>query len=175
MGTFSVLTSTIVFLVIASEWTYINGVCLSPWFPLDTGNETQCFQVVGKKRDWCHARALCSSYAGANEGGDLAIPKNLTALDEYIKDHDFDINITYWIGGSDIANEGVWLWNDAVPITRDTVNWAQDQPNNADDHDGENCLGMWVGDHSRCHDNNEHCLFDRKCSITLDFICEKNP
>ena len=61
-----------------------------------------------------------------------------------------------WLGGSDNAYEGQWLWANGSPMTY--TNWYSGEPNN---HGGnEECLHMRDGKWN-----------DIKCSRKLDFIC----
>jgi hypothetical protein len=62
-----------------------------------------------------------------------------------------------WIGLSDAADEGEWLWVDGSPVRFDA--WAMNQPN---DLGGEDCGLM--------HDN-EPTWNDDECEATWPFIC----
>ena len=62
----------------------------------------------------------------------------------------------FWLGGSDIENEGHWVWNsDGEPV--------QFQVNVGNDPLAQNCLGM------KKKSGNFH---DRPCDNEIRFICE---
>ncbi|XP_063405776.1 perlucin-like [Mytilus trossulus] len=72
---------------------------------------------------------------------------------------------TFWLGGSDQANEGVWLWTTSGQ--RFTVtDWhtrTVHEPNNQDGN--ENCLTI--------DDELDNEWNDDKCSFDYRFICER--
>jgi hypothetical protein len=75
------------------------------------------------------------------------------------------------VGGSDGATEGTWVWPDGVefwrndkPIVGVFANWDWDEPNNAGEDPGEDCVTIQPTD-GRWN--------DRSCSGTLAFICEE--
>ena len=64
---------------------------------------------------------------------------------------------TYWLGGSDEASEGSWVWSDGSPVT--VSYWAGSEPNGGTTED---CLG-WYG-HGRY-------WFDSRCSSDRYTAC----
>ncbi|VDH97392.1 Hypothetical predicted protein [Mytilus galloprovincialis] len=71
-------------------------------------------------------------------------------------------SIAYWLGGTDIDNEGDWMWSTSqTEIT--FADWGDGQPSNSDGN--EHCLQMKY----------EYGLTwnDDPCIYTKRFICEK--
>ncbi|CAL4129558.1 unnamed protein product, partial [Meganyctiphanes norvegica] len=64
----------------------------------------------------------------------------------------------HWIGGSDLATEGTWLWSDGRPIDMGVPPWQGYQPGGGA---SQNCLLM-----------NTHGHNDYFCTSTLRYICE---
>ncbi|CAG2194187.1 unnamed protein product [Mytilus edulis] len=72
---------------------------------------------------------------------------------------------TFWLGGSDQANEGVWVWTTSGQVFTVT-DWHTRtirEPNNQNGN--ENCLTI--------DDDLDYEWNDEKCSIDYRFICEK--
>ena len=63
---------------------------------------------------------------------------------------------TFWLGGSDEASEGSWVWSDGSPVT--VSYWAGSEPNGGDT---ENCLGWYGGRY----------WFDSRCTSDRYFAC----
>jgi len=94
--------------------------------------------------------------------------------------------ILTYIGGSDAADEGVWIWrgngaitdsfqfwqgqaadNGGQAVAGSFANWSPTEPNNTDDD--ENCAVMSVlGNNNREPGNWD----DRTCASALPFVCE---
>ena len=70
-----------------------------------------------------------------------------------------------WIGLTDAAQEGVWVWADGTALQRgvDYENWARGEPNNSDNED---CIVYIVGS-----DRNSD-WDDRPCGRGYAFVCE---
>ena len=49
----------------------------------------------------------------------------------------------YWIGFSDTAREGRWVWDSEAPAK--FTNWYRGEPNNAGDEDGCELVVNWQG------------------------------
>ena len=84
---------------------------------------------------WFEAQEFCYQ----NEGYLAEITSNEedSLLDKFLLE-----DLQYWIGLSDIANEGTWVWQDSHMIAEYT-NWAPHQPNY---FAGENCAlkALWL-------------------------------
>ena len=68
-----------------------------------------------------------------------------------------------WLGGTDMLNEGEWLWAKTFqPITY--TRWAPNEPNNGADQD-QHCLGM--------EKDNDFKWDDNTCSRLAIPLCER--
>jgi hypothetical protein len=67
---------------------------------------------------------------------------------------------TSWIGATDAATEGTWLWTDGSTVYYDA--WASGEPDDAGDSDcAETNQGGWRGQWA-----------DMRCTTDLQFVCE---
>ena len=88
--------------------------------------------VVNKSLIWEEARTSCLS-----QGGDLASVGS-EEEDNFIN----SLGSNFYLGGSDSAQEGTWVWSDGTAWTY--VNWGSGAPNNQDND--EHCvIGNWFG------------------------------
>ncbi|XP_019621887.1 PREDICTED: lactose-binding lectin l-2-like, partial [Branchiostoma belcheri] len=96
------------------------------------------------------------------DGGTLAIPRDSTT-NEFLMDlkNGVDRNAYFRFGLTDVHQEGVWMWDDGVPLG-DFRAWSPGQPDNAGDN--EDCAEYWPLTNTW---NDGQCTFaDRK------FICQ---
>jgi hypothetical protein len=129
--------------------------CLGEDAILDPGSG-HCYRLIrSPSRTWAESQLACQTL-----GAHLAI---ITSADEQAVVaglQDGTEVSTAWMGGSDQAAEGAWVWVDGSAFSY--TNWNSGEPN--DYGDGEDCAavrfslgGEWD---------------DRSCSGTLSFICE---
>ncbi|XP_019641240.1 PREDICTED: uncharacterized protein LOC109482839 [Branchiostoma belcheri] len=102
------------------------------------------------------------------DGGTLAMPRD-TATNEFLVGlkNAVDNNARFRFGLTDHHQEGVWMWNDNVPLG-DFRPWGPGEPNS----DGnEDCAEYWPGNHMHPNTwNDGPCTqADRK------FICQVSP
>ena len=88
---------------------------------------------------------------------------------DFIKNKYLNTSGIYWIGLSDIDNEGEWKWTDGTGLTG-YKKWKSGQPNNVGNQD---CVAILEGDYTNGHYNAE--WNDLKCSRQLGYICKKSP
>ena len=74
----------------------------------------------------------------------------------------------YWIGLSDLGNESDWRWTDGTGITG-YEKWRSGQPNNLEGN--QHCGAILKGNYYGANYNAE--WNDERCSLPLDYICEK--
>uniref|UniRef100_A0A3B4FJQ5 C-type lectin domain-containing protein n=1 Tax=Pundamilia nyererei TaxID=303518 RepID=A0A3B4FJQ5_9CICH len=101
-----------------------------------------CYYFSTKSSSWKKSRTECIT-----KGGDLILLQKK--------------NGKFWIGLTDSAVEGRWLWVDGLTF------WFGDEPNSwpVEDPDGEDCAMMGH--------NGIMFWFDYSCKLTLRSICEK--
>ncbi|CAL4080456.1 unnamed protein product, partial [Meganyctiphanes norvegica] len=136
----------------ATERPTPQGLCEEPYFKVGS----ECFRAVDESLPWHDARSYCQ-----DEGSDLAEPEDLDALKEYLVSTDYVYD--YWLGGTDEAEEGEWLWVSGRPLREE---WMQ----GSGDFDG--------GEDQDCFDfrpdyDNDYPVNDFDCSHDQRFICEK--
>ena len=56
--------------------------------------------------------------------------------------------LTYWLGLSDFAHEGIWTWQESHQIAA-YVNWASSQPSNSEETDVDGKTGWGTRPRSR--------------------------
>ncbi|XP_019638459.1 PREDICTED: neurogenic locus notch homolog protein 1-like [Branchiostoma belcheri] len=116
-----------------------------------------CFKWYGEFTPYIEARQVC-----ANDSGFLAMTKD-NDVHEFLVNNVADPNSpTYWIGLSDLATEGVWLWEDGTPHDKnaDYNRWLPGEPNNEGEED---CTYIEGGSRG---------WNDWKCHNTRPFICQ---
>ncbi|XP_028822898.1 galactose-specific lectin nattectin-like [Denticeps clupeoides] len=126
--------------------------CGEKWTPFGT----HCFRLFTRAADWAKAELVCRSY-----GGHLA---SIHSTEE----HSFLVglvkkvrNISVWIGGSDAAKEGTWVWSDGSKW--DFTKWAPGEPNNAGKI--QHCAQLW--------DKSNMNVDDLSCGSKLAYVCAK--
>lgn len=108
-------------------------------------------------KSWEDAEAYCKA-----RDGHLASSSSYEEFDfiDSISKEDF----TYWIGGSDSTDEGVWKWNDGSEWNFEA--WNTGEPN--DWNGNEDCMTFK-------NKNPTSVWNDDVCTKTWAFICKKDP
>uniref|UniRef100_A0A3P8QRX4 C-type lectin domain-containing protein n=1 Tax=Astatotilapia calliptera TaxID=8154 RepID=A0A3P8QRX4_ASTCA len=117
----------------------------------------KCYYFSTKSSSWNKSRTECIT-----KGGDLV---KIDSSEEQILLQ--KKNGKFWIGLTDSAVEGRWLWVDGSPLNERLTFWFFTEPNNmpVQDPDGEDCAMMGH--------NGIMFWFDYSCKLTLRSICEK--
>ena len=116
-------------------------------------------------KSWPAARDDCRS-----RGGDLASIHNAAENAEAFALHverSLPSEQSTWLGLTDAADEGHWVWSDGTPL--DYEAWNDGEPNN---HGGdEDCAGFWAG---RGASNSmwDDMYGTESCSHPLPYICK---
>ncbi|XP_078700891.1 uncharacterized protein LOC144927377 [Branchiostoma floridae x Branchiostoma belcheri] len=90
----------------------------------------RCFKAFNDRTTYNGAVSRCSL-----DGGTLAIPRDSTT-NEFLIDlkNGVDNNAWFRFGLTDVHQEGVWMWDDGVPLG-DFRAWGPGEPNNEGDED----------------------------------------
>lgn len=77
-----------------------------------------------------------------------------------------DATERFWIGASDIARDGTWVWTDGTVL--DYANWNTNEPNGGSH---ENCALLLRGDFTGSAEIKRRKWNDAKCTIPKFFLC----
>ncbi|XP_035530695.1 CD209 antigen-like [Morone saxatilis] len=137
-------------------WTLMNSVCY--YFALSDAMS---------RRSWQEARQFCT-----RQGGDLAVidsrEKHMAVADLINNYRDPLRPITqsgFWIGLTDVEEEGTWKWLDGTRLTDGY--WNDGEPNNV--HGNEDCAAAYP------RSNPFKSWNDAPCTYELKWICEMAP
>ncbi|XP_073478621.1 hepatic lectin-like [Aquarana catesbeiana] len=123
----------------------------------ETGWQTfqgSCYFFTSARSNWNKARTTC-----VMKQADLAV---ITSVEEqnFISRQTGDQ--PYWIGLSDIEEEGKWTWVDGTDYASSYKAWMPNEPNNNDNN--EDCAHLWL----------KGKWNDKKCShAEYTALCEK--
>uniref|UniRef100_A0A669DVC7 C-type lectin domain-containing protein n=1 Tax=Oreochromis niloticus TaxID=8128 RepID=A0A669DVC7_ORENI len=123
----------------------------------------KCYYFSIRKSSWEQSRDECRA-----KGGDLV---KIESREEDVMTEAED---KFWIGLTDSAVEGRWVWVDGSPLNESLKFWWGNDPDNWKGHngeypDGEDCARM--GEKGGADDLK--CWFDAFCSKPHRSICEK--
>ncbi|CAC5363128.1 unnamed protein product [Mytilus coruscus] len=126
--------------------------CQKEWF----NYESKCYYFGGVITTWNDAKLTCESY------GSMMVEVKSNCENDFLKTKAATYKASYWLGGTDIKIEGIWIWSSSqTEVT--FSDWNVGNPNNANDN--EHCLGMNYGAELKWN--------DYPCSGKLRTICEK--
>ncbi|KAM6917746.1 uncharacterized protein PEZ65_013511 [Lycodopsis pacificus] len=137
-------------------WTFLNSVCYYFAFSDDLSSKS-----------WYEAREFCKFL-----GGDLAVTdsreKHLALIDLINKyqgaTRSIDHRKGFWIGLTDVEEEGTWKWLDGTRLTEGY--WDNGEPNN---QGNEDCAAMYP------RSNPFQAWNDAPCRHELKWICQRTP
>ncbi|XP_048246153.1 perlucin-like isoform X2 [Haliotis rufescens] len=115
-----------------------------------------CYWFSDMTGTFAEARSICQFF-----GARLVII-NSRAEDDFIRGYARGKAPSYFIGGSDLAREGRFVWEGGKPFAGGYQNWVPGQPNNY--KGAEDCVHIWNGFGYRWN--------DAPCSYKYNFICE---
>ena len=139
---------------------FLNSACQQGWI----GNGMFCYKLFTSSETWENAKEECEKWNAtlvkveSHDENDF-IKKKVLPTNKY-GTHD------YWIGLSDSASEGDWMWTDGTKL--DTYkNWGHNQPNA--NKNNENCVVIRIIKPFRYRYGKWH---DIQCSNEKEYICE---
>ena len=130
----------------------VNQVYIAPDFYI--------YRTTPNDQSWQESQENCQTW-----GGTLAVYGVKTLQNRKRLIESLSINVGYfWIGASDIASEGNWIWINGEPANSSELIWQGLQPNN----DGD-CLRL-----NGSPTNNDVALaYDGPCTSSHWGLCEK--
>ncbi|GAA6229272.1 C-type lectin domain family 4 member E-like [Lates japonicus] len=133
--------------------------CPEGWFQVGD----QCFILRSDKMDWANSQKNCTE-----SGGHLAILTNREELDAVERENKRIGNAVfkdYWIGLTDIENEGHWKWVDNSTLKVAFWDTQNKEPDNnlSGGQEGEDCVVV---------DSTTETWFDVPCSFMYPRICQ---
>ncbi|XP_026012385.1 CD209 antigen-like protein E [Astatotilapia calliptera] len=129
----------------------------------------KCYYFCNSQSSWKQSRDKCRA-----KGGDLVkidSREEQAFLERRVRELMKEAEDKFWIGLTDSAVEGRWLWVDGSLLDESLKFWAGKEPNNVTegDPDGEDCVRM-----GEEYENKDlKCWFDQSCSKPQRSICEK--
>uniref|UniRef100_A0A3P8QTZ4 C-type lectin domain-containing protein n=1 Tax=Astatotilapia calliptera TaxID=8154 RepID=A0A3P8QTZ4_ASTCA len=132
----------------------------------------KCYYFCNSQSSWKQSRDKCRA-----KGGDLVkidSREEQAFLERRVRELMKEAEDKFWIGLTDSAVEGRWLWVDGSLLDESLKFWAGKEPNNVTegDPDGEDCVRM-----GEEYENKDlKCWFDQSCSKPQRSISmKKNP
>ncbi|XP_017289099.1 ladderlectin-like [Kryptolebias marmoratus] len=152
MPTLPLLLCALVLLNGVAESQGTRQVCPQGW-SLANG---RCFKYVSGHLPWAQAERNCLSMRGNLASVHSPVEYQAVQKIMFWATHRVE---RAWIGGSNAAQNNVWLWSDGRPMTY--TNWCRGEPNN---HGRiEHCLEM-------NHPGN-NCWNDLSCALLRPSVC----
>uniref|UniRef100_A0A3B3RCX8 CD209 antigen-like protein E n=1 Tax=Paramormyrops kingsleyae TaxID=1676925 RepID=A0A3B3RCX8_9TELE len=152
---FLLLTALIVLGQPSSTPYHVSGpavrICPQNWMSFNLS----CYYISNETQTWNDSRKKCTE-----KGADLVI---ISSRVEQVFIDDF--NGRFWIGLTDLHEEGTWKWVDGEVIPKEKGLWRKGQ---SDDFQEEDCVesrNTGTEDMKRWNDKN--------CNVRLQYICEK--
>ncbi|TRY69218.1 hypothetical protein TCAL_13112 [Tigriopus californicus] len=136
-----------------------------PGFPIPRVDSCYFFSPTNHRHSWGNAHVSCRQ-----KGGFLAHSRTSEEeafLEDYFRNN-YDVegnDFNWWVGASDIDNEGTWLWEEGRELVVYN-DWLPEEPSN---DKGEDCMIF------RKKGAGSELIFgwdDRQCSEQNLFICE---
>ncbi|KAL4233246.1 C-Type lectin [Mactra antiquata] len=124
--------------------------------------DSSCYHVFDAPLlKWWEAMAFCAMYS--NGEGTLATVESDAEeafLESQLK-QDTTHHGDFWLGATDMVNEGTYVWTRRNEYVSEYTNWAPGQPSSGR---AENCLALYEGVQFKWN--------DAPCDIQASFICE---
>ncbi|XP_072021239.1 macrophage mannose receptor 1-like [Amphiura filiformis] len=117
-----------------------------------------CYLVRTRVNVWGEARKDCQTYSG-----DLAVVKD-SGTNQFLYDMLSDTEYSYWVGGHDTTNEGMFEWVDGSLFGSGFTNWGPNQPDDFSQL-GEDCVEL---------DTAENNWNDLNCVVPRYYICARD-
>jgi cysteine-rich repeat protein len=127
-----------------------------------------CYVIVEDPLDWQSSRDACATLGADFDLTAISSQEEQTYLSTQTEIDDLLVPDTnsavLWLGGTDVAEEGTWLWANGEPFFD---NWVVGEPSN-DGTNGEHCSVYLHRDAIIGYD-------DRPCDRAYGYLCERPP
>ncbi|XP_033633182.1 lymphocyte antigen 75-like [Asterias rubens] len=131
-----------------------HSLCSSGWFH----DDHSCYYFSTGTSNWDNARASCQS-----SNADLVMITKGREWDFLVNHRRYHFsNQRFWIGASDSASEGEFLWINEDSFSSTSLKWASGSPDDGDSN--EDCVEF----------NEYQELNDETCTDGLYYICEND-
>jgi len=145
--------------------------CSSPWVALNWEGAWGCYLFLPNPMTWQDASRQCFAFNSImveinSKGESDAISDQIRAQGWSNAEYEF------WIGATDIDDEGEWRWGTSGKKLRDGFqNWHEKEPNNA--HGSEDCAHISIQFSLDWDRLKEYRWNDRNCNAHKNVLCEK--
>jgi len=146
-------------MLIASIFRFCRGTCEFPW--IQPGNDSPCYAVSTEALNFYNADKFCATH-----GGFLAEPR--TAEETNLIELFVMPEGNYWIGLTDLADEGAFVWGTDYSAP-DYTNWISGQPDN--EKGDEDCAHLYGKDGLQWND--APCTRTSVADVQLHALCQK--
>ncbi|XP_050714807.1 ladderlectin-like isoform X3 [Eriocheir sinensis] len=123
----------------------VQAACPTGFVEFTNDGSPVCLIFVKSKATWSNMRDICDAMSAslAKLDGDLHMQVIQYINDQPAGDLDTD---AFWLGGSDAAKEGSWVWLDGTEIPLGTPHWypCNGQPNGGTQ---QNYLALYTPDY----------------------------
>ncbi|XP_053374323.1 perlucin-like protein [Mercenaria mercenaria] len=145
----------VILYLVGLTFVSVSGVCPNGW----TRHGPTCYHFSHDTEDWPGALIMCERM-----GGNL-VEVDGADEDKYLVSQVKVFNQAYWIGLSDVMEEGSWIWMVSKnPIESGSYsNWSPGEPDNIQSN--ENCAELWPSTGQ---------WNDGQCHVPHHYICEKS-
>ena len=138
---------------------FSKGLDNDPDSPLDIAPDSYTYQLTPGTQTWQKSQEVCQ-----NLGGSLAVHGVRTLENRRKLIQNLTINKNFWIGASDIASEGNWVWVNGDRANTSELIWGSERPSN-----GGDCLR--VSGNPIYSDTG--LAYDEPCMWYYQGLCEK--
>ncbi|XP_063431478.1 perlucin-like [Mytilus trossulus] len=127
-----------------------------------TRHDDSCYKAIRIRATWAESTVYCHMFGSELTSIETELENRFVI--GMLQNMKGSFNpVKFWLGGSDMAEEGSWVWaKSGQPLTY--TNWQHGNPDNGNDGD-EHCMDLREDHHWQWGDNN--------CDEHFYFVCER--